>query len=166
MNAVVLHAHPDDELLFAGALMASTPWNWQTISLTRGRPYPGLSLGFADEWRILHRSEYEAWKDAVAALNLKTDLVVTHNAMGEYGHPHHMAVHQIAHELFPYVWDFYTAAPSSVAPQVKRANVWSIPATTDKRDHFEATYPGVYAELVADKPEMVARAFQSEWFTA
>lgn len=166
MNAVVLVAHPDDELIFAGALMASKPWDWTVVVLTGGRTHPGLSLGFGDEWRILHRTEYEAWKAAVAGLDLAPDLVVTHNAMGEYGHPHHMAVHQIAHELFGKVWDFYTPAPSSVGPQMQRETLWSVPADDGKRDRFEAAYPGVYAELAADKPEMIARAFQTEWFTA
>src|SRR5688572_14720996 len=146
--------------------MASKPWDWSVVVLTRGRSHPGLSLGFPDEWRILHRREYEAWKDAVAALNLQPDLVVTHNAMGEYGHPHHMAVHQIAHELFPYVWDFYTPALSSVGPQALRGRTWSVQATPDKRERFEAAYPGVYDELLADKPGLIARAFQAEWFTA
>lgn len=166
MNALVLHAHPDDELLFAGSLMAAKPWDWTTVSLTKGRPYAGVSLGFADEWRILHRSEYLEWKDAVAALDLHPDLVVTHNAMGEYGHPHHMAVHQIAHELFGNVWDFYTPAPSSVGPQLRRSNVWGIDVGPDKLTHFQAAYPGVYEELRADKPDLIWRAFTTEWFTA
>lgn len=166
MNGLVLVAHPDDELLFAGALMASKPWDWQTVVLTAGRPHPGISLGFPDEWRILHRHEYLAWRDAVAALELAPDVVVSHNLMGEYGHPHHMAVHAIAHDLFGRVWDFYTPAPSSVGPQAKRSTLWSIPATPAKRERFEAAYPGVYAELAADKPELIGRAFQTEWFTA
>lgn len=167
MKALCLVAHPDDELLFAGQLMANHPdWEWAQVCLTNGRPFPGVSLGFKDEWRILHRSEYEAWRAAVDGLGLSPDLVVTHNAMGEYGHPHHMAVHQIAHELYPRVWDFWTPAPSSVAAQIKRTTTWSIPVKPSKREAFEARYPGVYAELAADKPELIGRAFQNEWFTA
>lgn len=167
MRALVLHAHPDDELLFAGALMASRPdWEWQTVCLTNGRPYSGLSLGFPDEWRILSRSEYLAWRDAVKGLGLTPDLVVTHNAMGEYGHPHHMAVHAIAHELFDTVWDFWTPAPSSVGPQIRRRRTWSVPVAPEKKERFEIAYPGVYAELMADRPELIGRAFRTEWFTA
>ena len=86
--------------------------------------------------------------------------------MGEYGHPHHMAVHAIAHELFPRVWDFYTEAPSSVGPQMIGERAWSIPATPEKRDLFEARYPGVYAELAGDKPDLIRDVFAREWFTA
>jgi LmbE family N-acetylglucosaminyl deacetylase len=167
VKALVLHAHPDDELLFAGALMLSKPdWTWTTVSLTNGRPYPGISLGFADDWRVLHRREYEAWRDAVAALDLQPDIVVTHNLLGEYGHPHHMAVHAIAHELFERIWDFYTPAPSSVGPQARREVIWSVPVRADKRPVFDVTYPGVYDELRADKPDLVETAFVREWFTA
>lgn len=166
MNAVVLHAHPDDELLFADGLMAAKPWNWTTVCLTKGRPYSGVSLGFSDEWRILHRTEYEAWRAAVDALGLTPDLVVTHNAMGEYGHPHHMAVHQIAHELFPKVWDFWTPAPSSVGPQARGDMLFSLPVLPGKRERFEAAYPGVYAELATDKPALIEQVFEQEWFTA
>ena len=166
MNALVLVAHPDDELLFAGELMAhQSDWNWTQVCLTNGRPFPGTSLGFKDEWRILHRTEYEAWRDAVKALNLEPDLVVTHNRMGDYGHPHHMAVSAIAHELFPKVWEFWTDAPSSVGPQYRAEEMYSVIASAKKRERFEATYPGVYAELAADKPDLIDRLFRQEWFT-
>lgn len=167
VKALVLVAHPDDELLFAGQLMLDHPeWNWTQVCLTNGRPFPGVTLGFADEWRILHRTEYEAWRAGVDGLGLAPDLVVTHNRMGEYGHPHHMAVHAIAHELFPRVWDFYTDAPSSVGPQAIGEQTWAVPVGFAKRERFEATYPGVYAELAADKPELIEAVFRAEWFTA
>jgi hypothetical protein len=39
VNAAVIHAHPDDELLFAGGLMARYPeWTWTLVSLTDERP--------------------------------------------------------------------------------------------------------------------------------
>ncbi len=167
MNALLLVAHPDDELLFAGQLMISNPeWDWTPVCLTAGRRPYGKSLGFPDEWRILSRSEYVAWRAAVDGLGLTPDLVVTHNQMGEYGHPHHMAVHAIAHELFPMVWDFYTDAPSSVGPQVQREKTWAVPVGPAKKVIFEGAYPDVYAELAQDKPDLVAAAFTAEWFTA
>ena len=161
---LVLHAHPDDELLFAGALMLRGG-DWTTVSLTAGRPYPGISLGFPGDSHLLHRREYLAWRDAVRDLRLEPELVITHNAMGEYGHPHHMAVHAIAHELFPAVWDFYVDVPSSVGSQRREAGLFGITVTPAKRAQFDSVYPGIYEELRADKPELIDRLFEVERFT-
>ncbi len=170
MKALCLVAHPDDEQLWAGSLIAArTDWDWTLVSLTggpRADRFPGIVLGFPDEWRILHPDEYRQWRHAVQELDLTPDLVITHNRMGEYGHPHHMSVHWLAHELFPRVWDFYTDAAGSVGPQHTFERTWSIPVDPGKRDRFEATYPGVYDELMADRPDLVEAAFQAEWFTA
>lgn len=170
MNALVLHAHPDDELLFAGALMLSRPdWNWTTVSLTDGArksQYPGISLGFRDDWRILTVDEYHDWKAAVSVLGLTPDVTFTHNRLGEYGHPHHMAVHRIAHELFPKVWDFYTPAESSISHQF--LDVWTteVVATHAKLERFRAVYgQSVLDELGKNQHALIASVFQSEFFT-
>lgn len=169
-SALILHAHPDDEVLFAGALREARPdWAWTTVSLTggaRASQYPGLSLGFADEWRILSLSEYREWRQAVADLDLQPDFVFTHNRMGEYGHPHHMSVHRIAHELFPSVWDFLVEAETSVGPQLVAERVTEVPATAAKGQRFIATYgEAVLNELCHDRPEMMSDLFRYERFT-
>ena len=165
----MLHAHPDDELLFAGALMMSMPdWHWTTVSLTggaRAHRYPGISLGFPDPWRILTRAEYLEWREAVRDLRLTPDIVLSHNRLGEYGHPHHMAVHAIAHELFRAVWDFYTDVPSSISPQHYQGQLRTVEVTGAKRKLLDATYPGVYDELRTNNPELIERLFEVEQFT-
>ena len=171
MNALVLHAHPDDELLFAGALMLSRPtWGWTTVSLTAGiraDKYPGICLGHADEWRILAASEFASWRKSVEDLALKPDVVFTHNLMGEYGHPHHMSVHQIAHAVFSCpIWDFYVEDESTVGPQFKYETTFAVLADPSKRAQFMATYgKNVLDELTADKPLLLQTLFQIERFT-
>lgn len=172
MKALVLHAHPDDELIFAHALMQSRPhWEWDTVSLTGGKrqkQYRGLCLGFPDEWRILSLDEFRQWNGYVAALKLTPDIVFSHNKLGEYGHPHHMSVHRIAHEVFDdsIVWDFYTPAESSIAKQNERKVMSKVWVGTGKAEHFAEVYGGdVFAELVADHPDMMTEALGWEWFT-
>lgn len=170
MRALVLHAHPDDELLFAGALMLARPdWEWTTVSLTGGArkaDYPGISLGFDDDWRILTVEEYHQWERAVFLLDLRPDITFSHNKMGEYGHPHHMAVHRIAHKLFRPVWDFYTPAESSVGDQ--ETDVWTtqVPVTEAKAERFRSVYgQGVLDELAQNQTSLMDAVFASEWVT-
>lgn len=165
MRALILHAHPDDELIFAGQLMLSRPhWDWTTVSLTgglRAKTYRGINLGHPDPWRVLSVGEFREWKRSVEALNLAPDIVFTHNRMGEYGHPHHMAVHRIAHELFPLVWDFYCRSETSVGEQDLGPVLTVLKPTPAKRELFEATYgPAVYAELAADRPSLMWTEFE------
>lgn len=170
MNALILHAHPDDELLFAGALRESRPdWVWTTVSLTGGARadvYPGTSLGFKDEWRILTLAEYMDWRNAVIDLDLAPDVVFSHNRMGEYGHPHHMSVHRIAHELFANVWDFYVEAESSVGKQLAAGPITTVDASSAKGQRFIETYgETVLNELCHDKPDLMSDLFRHERFT-
>ena len=96
-------------------MLARPHWNWIGVSLTAGpraRQYRGINPGHRDEWRVLTLAEYDEWRASVEGLRLTPDVVVTHNLTGEYGHPHHMAVHRIAHELFGRVWDFAPEMPT------------------------------------------------------
>lgn len=156
---LVLHAHPDDEILFSGALMLARPhWEWIGVSLTAGprvKQYRGINLGHRDEWRVLTIREFRQWRDSVARLGLEPDVVVTHNLVGEYGHPHHMAVHRIAHELFPRVWDFAPSMPTSVG-RAPTQRLTSIPVTPAKREWFVEVYgQSVFDELAANQPGLM-----------
>ena len=120
----------------------------------------------ADEWRLLSVPEYRQWRNAVAGLGVKADAVFTHNQMGDYGHPHHMTVHRIAHELYSPVWDFYVEAESSVGAQIARGPVSEVPVTDEKTTRFHDTYGAdVLEELWRDRPELLADLFRSEKFT-
>lgn len=169
MNAAVVHAHPDDESLFAGALIESHPeWTWTLVSLTtspQAPMYPGIVLGHDDVWRILTVPEREAWKQSLVALDLAPDVVFTHNALGEYGHPHHMTVHAIVHELYRNVWDFYVDARSSVGPQACGEKTVTL-STDGKRERFVSRYgAAVLDNLEKHQPELIEGVFAQECFT-
>ncbi len=119
-------------------------------------------MGFPDEWRIVSLPEWRKWKKAVEELPLDPDIVVTHNLLGDYGHPHHMSVHRIAKELFgKVVWTFHTWAESSVQWELTEPGVVSsVEACEDKQALFIDTYGiGVLNELRADHPDLIAEKF-------
>src|SRR5579859_6920211 len=118
-KALILHAHPDDETIFAGGLMLTHPsWHWFLVCLTmqidttRPEEYASAMGEFGrigvniESYQNLGKNdrqdpplttlEYNDWLKSVQDLNLDPDIVFTHNAGGEYGHPQHIAVHQIA----------------------------------------------------------------------
>jgi LmbE family N-acetylglucosaminyl deacetylase len=83
----------------------------------------------------------------------RPDLVVSHGQGGEYGHPHHVAVHNAVHRNFDEVWDFADEGGITV------------PVTADKAALFREVYGGaVLAELRADKPALIDRLFAREHF--
>jgi len=139
-------------------MLARPHWNWIGVSLTAGPRadrYRGVMLGHRDEWRVLTLREFADWRASVEALRLEPDVVVTHNLVGEYGHPHHMAVHRIAHELFPRVWDFAPDMPTSVGRAPER-RVTEIAVTPEKRAWFLDIYgQSVWDELAANQPGLV-----------
>jgi LmbE family N-acetylglucosaminyl deacetylase len=101
-RAVVV-AHPDDETLWCGGLMIRYPGDWTVICCSTPKRDPIRSdkfrlacarLGARD---IIHVKEVETRNVPLATLGVpaeRFDLVVTHGAAGEYGHPHHVQVHK------------------------------------------------------------------------
>lgn len=162
MRALVLHAHPDDELLWAGALILSYPgWQWTVASLTgglRAEAYQTLPAAFAKRGVTVETVNFgfadapgfsaKAWAKAVASLPL-FGITFTHGPDGEYGHPHHVAVSRLATGN---VWHF---AESGI----------SIAAMPDKVRVFVEVYgESVLDELKADKPALIGRLFTQESF--
>jgi LmbE family N-acetylglucosaminyl deacetylase len=121
---LLLVAHPDDDAIFAGELQRrSTHLDWVVVCVTHDAASPRAAemrawqatlgtdparvhfLGHADDpqdWREKRCSlEAAAVAASVQALDIRPDLLVTHNAVGEYGHPHHLLVHRVACELHP-----------------------------------------------------------------
>ena len=120
MRGLVLVAHPDDCVIFASGYMDAHPeYEWSIVYLTcwrfhkRGREMSrywkkrGVKtryLGFKDHGRDLGQNGLLTWTKEEALRVLKRynqgyDLVLTHNAEGEYGHPHHRVVHESTKEL-------------------------------------------------------------------
>lgn len=120
MKALALVAHPDDCVIFASAYMDAHPEHeWTIIYLThwrwhkRGREMTrywkkrGIKtkyLGFKDHARDLGNLQLLTWPEKEAARAIQRavkgyELILTHNAQGEYGHPHHLVVHNAIKDI-------------------------------------------------------------------
>lgn len=118
MRALAVVAHPDDCILFALGIIQRTPqWSWEIVYLTydrdseRGQEIAsfwerrGIAthwLGYNDDWHDIQRGEPsfdvdQACSD-IAQLIRGYGVVVTHDANGDYGHPHHRFVHRCVAE--------------------------------------------------------------------
>jgi len=161
-KGLILHAHPDDETIFAGGLILGNPgWSWTLVCLTmqtaRLESYRKamqayadygvnieryLTLSKEDVGQELSSSDKLDWLNAVKSLNLNPDIVITHNSGGEYGHNHHMAVNHIAHQLYDNVWDFVFPGINVKQEEKKLTNQISLEAglKQKKRQIFEACY--------------------------
>jgi LmbE family N-acetylglucosaminyl deacetylase len=113
MKAMALVAHPDDCVIFAYSYMHHHPeYSWTVCYLTytesdpRGKEFAKFwhdrnvavkFLGHADVWNTEKNCPGEididcATRDIQQVIQ-DQDLLLTHNADGEYGHPHHVIVH-------------------------------------------------------------------------
>jgi hypothetical protein len=125
-NGAIVVAHPDDETLWCGGLMVRHPGVWTVIccSIPRTDPIRAYKFFLACEAlgakaRLLpfEESAPNARCPAIDHLDLSDfDCVVTHNALGEYGHAHHRALHHHIAQRWPdkMVTIGYGDAPGSV----------------------------------------------------
>lgn len=114
MNAVCVVAHPDDCVIFAYSFIkhfSDLTWHigyltyqdtdaraqefgefWQKRSVTTS------FLGFTDDYRDIAADQpsfdTNRARDAIHQLCCGADIVLTHDAEGDYGHPHHRFVHR------------------------------------------------------------------------
>ena len=145
VNATLIVAHPDDETIFCGGTILSYPhWNWDIICVTmqQNTPRPQefdttmkkyknlgvniesyLTLNKPDNNQHLSPVDYEEWKESINRLGVKSDIILTHNTMGEYGHKHHIAVSRMVRELFPNVWEFVYPGDQGISPQPRKSIV-------------------------------------------
>ncbi len=104
-NGVLVVAHPDDETLWCGGLLLRYHTNFQVICCSIPRRDPIRAWKFYDAChrlairraRILPVIEPDASSnfDHLSMLDLSEfDCIVTHNAVGEYGHKQHVSVHE------------------------------------------------------------------------
>jgi LmbE family N-acetylglucosaminyl deacetylase len=121
MKAIVVVAHPDDCIIFAYSFMLAYPeLDWSICYLTytnrdpRGhelqefwhkRNIPTMFLGYVDDWHDIENKqisfdEAHAWIDIQEAISGQ-DIVVTHDAEGDYGHLHHVFVHNAVLDYHP-----------------------------------------------------------------
>lgn len=114
MKAICAVAHPDDCIIFAYSFIHAHPeLDWTILYLTytswdsRGqelndfwarRNIPAIFLGFKDDWRDIENKSisFDAEQAGREIKNIiqDYDIVLTHNQQGEYGHLHHVLVHE------------------------------------------------------------------------
>jgi LmbE family N-acetylglucosaminyl deacetylase len=142
MKAMVMVAHPDDCVIFAYSFMHAYPQlEWTVCYLTyKADDYRGSELkafwdhrgiatrflGYVDNWQDIENKqisfdEAHAWIDIQEAVSDQA-IVVTHNAEGDYGHLHHVFVHNAVLDYHPNAVTFskigegnaqYTVPPGS-----------------------------------------------------
>ena len=124
VEVLLVVAHPDDDAIFAGALQRSLrAFRWGVVCVTwsgttpRGEELlswqtheqrtPASRIAFLDQvddpedYRQKRCSlDHARVTQLLANQECRPRIVVTHNDVGEYGHPHHVFVHRVARAVF------------------------------------------------------------------
>jgi LmbE family N-acetylglucosaminyl deacetylase len=114
MKALCVVAHPDDCVIFAYSYIYNHPehdWTIGYLTYTAADPRGAelaafwqrrrintVFLGFEDHWHDNELKQFTRWTEERAeracwALAKDFDLVLTHDESGDYGHIHHVLVH-------------------------------------------------------------------------
>ena len=115
-------AHPDDEALFGGAELLTHPEEYKVVVVDKYHNEVRRKE-FMESMRFIGIKEFSHWagykrgedynrKELISVLKKvlnerKWTKIVTHNKIGEYGHPRHRALHEILNSLEPDIlWEF------------------------------------------------------------
>ena len=120
INALMVVAHPDDCVIFGWPIIKKySTIVWKILYLTYDEYQPrgqeiknfwqsqGISVEFCgiidnhidvDSGKIVSFNE-DAVKEQLLKKVTDCDLLVTHGANGEYGHPHHIFVHNVLKQI-------------------------------------------------------------------
>ena len=103
-RGVVVVAHPDDESMWCGGLLARYRDCWTVICCSIPRIDPIRAYKFFEACEVLGargrllpftETDFRTPIGNLSHLDLSGyDTIVTHNALGEYGHRHHMDLHK------------------------------------------------------------------------
>lgn len=118
MKAQCVVAHPDDCVIFARPFIENYfQFEWTVVYLTYNSLAPRaievseywkkhnvstVFLGVEDSWEDVKQGQlgFDSTEVGLRLLeSINCDLLLTHNVDGEYGHPHHMFIHQTLKEL-------------------------------------------------------------------
>ena len=140
-RALLLVAHPNDEAVFAGQLLLSTPrTEWDIACLTLPAEQAridslnestevlrdlGVSIvrlhkiGLSDGGLVPTSEWYQdgLWRVRQLVNMAEYDAVFTHNRKGDYGHPHHIACNAIAREVHGTVLEFLYPGATGIGQQ-------------------------------------------------
>jgi LmbE family N-acetylglucosaminyl deacetylase len=182
MKCAVVIAHPDDELLFTGAMMLTHPdYEWHVVCLTGrgGDRYDGFDLSCRrlgaqgeihdvhDEGMVWTPAEYLQARSIILGADLaQYDQVFTHSPKGCYGHPHHIGVSDIVTTIRPDAWRFYTPTLTGIGWAWAGETLWSFAATARKAEIFREAYgQALLDSLHHDHTYLMPQLFEKEWFT-
>ena len=114
-KGLCLVAHPDDCVIFAQAfLLEQKQVDWTIMYLTydensdraqeiasywRQQYITTCFLGFQDKVPLSNQNDEVAVLNKLIDTGVQFDLVLTHNAIGEYKHVHHVLLHAVAQRL-------------------------------------------------------------------
>ncbi|MEP9389649.1 hypothetical protein [Mesorhizobium sp. KR9-304] len=114
MKRALVVAHPDDETLWFGGLLIAEPGRWHVFCASTPRADPVRAQRFhvaCDHIGAIY-SEISGIVESdpsgpLDQLNVRLpdltdyDQIVTHNAAGEYGHRHHVSIHDYLVARYP-----------------------------------------------------------------
>jgi len=119
---VALVAHPDDCVIFAWPFIEAHPtFEWVIVYMTYRVDEPRAQevkaywdkrnivtafMGHRDDYLDQQTGKFNFWDPGLVGEHVRTNvevhnpaLILTHNEDGDYGHIHHMFVHQIANSI-------------------------------------------------------------------
>jgi LmbE family N-acetylglucosaminyl deacetylase len=121
-RGAVVVAHPDDEVMWVGGLLARYGEAFTVICCSIPARDPVRAWKFFDACAVLgaaarlmpFQERPPAPLDHLDLLDLSGfDLIVTHNAVGEYGHAHHVQLHRHIKKRWPDKTATFGWAPDS-----------------------------------------------------
>jgi len=122
IDKLMITAHPDDEALFGGAELLKHSDEYKVIVVDEYHSKVRRKE-FKSSMKFIGIKEYEHWTGYKGGEDYRREKliyellrvlrerdwikIVTHNKVGEYGHPRHRALHEILNHLRPDIlWQF------------------------------------------------------------
>jgi LmbE family N-acetylglucosaminyl deacetylase len=177
-RALLLVSHPDDEVFFAASTLIKSTYTFDIVCMTQTTDTMRGSL-FEESCRTLERLGASlnqctllgmgdpadnpvppVWwfqRARTALLEQITphhyEHVLTHNRMGEYGHPHHVTANSVARSIHTRVWEFTHLLPSGVGTQWRGVSTRTFTAPELKEEAL-AAYAPEFAAFQAHYPDL------------
>ena len=122
IDKLMITSHPDDEALFGGAELLRHPTEYKVVVVDEYHSKIRRKE-LKESMKFIGIKEYEHWTGYKGGEDYRREKliyellrvlrerdwtkIVTHNKVGEYGHPRHRALHEILNHLRPEIlWQF------------------------------------------------------------